>query len=411
MFFDIPEGSKLILAGNGVTLDEYREFIDTYYLYYEITAIADTKVYEKKEYLRGLDIVPYEEWELKDGILVLFGKTWFKDGEDLHQCGYTLIRDFIPAWFFKVGFKENLISLKKLQENMNDGVPEQYFRYIAYSKKIAVTYGDGNIPKINRVLSRTKKFCNDYVIISLPPVQSIAKKQAFVCEEIWKYISLFFVQSIKQNSLISEEYTVDAVKSKLRRNCKVITFPVLSFWGYFPQAVVNKSALKTINGELSVVMFPYADKYIEEKISKGMDIENIVEILEDNSNYLCENIQRFCEEKILDIEELEQNSDIKYSKWLRENYKKHKLFLNPSLPSYALIKYIVTELLNKLGYHKDVINERDLVLNEYGEMPIYNMVAKALSLSFDASRVKWIDNTDIDYSGYVKEYVDEYRRK
>lgn len=408
MFFEIPEGSKLILAGNEKDMENYRKFLDTYFLHYDVTAIADTVAYEKRDYLRGLDIVPYDKWTSKEGILVIFGENWFFAAEELHQQGYVLLRDFVPEWFFEVGYRETCISYMKLLKIVGQENVVHYIRYISYCKKIAVIYGDGSIPNIVRILSRTKEFCEDYVLLSLPPVKVLERENVSISIELWKYIRLLVVQS--DNMSEDKEYNAEFVKQQVLQNCKIVDIPKFFFWGYFPQACTNKKNIRVLGEDgIQYAPFTYGDKNLNARIEGNSSLQEMQNVVTNIDFYSKEEVKQFAEESFQYIRKAESNCDIQYAKWLEKSYKKQKLFLNPTMPSYEMLRYVAKEIVKFLGYVNCHINEKGLRWNTIGELPVYKSVEDGLGLCFN---VQMVDCCNAYYKeGLTMErYVEEYHK-
>lgn len=339
MFFEIPKGTKLILSGNGISMDKYKELIDTCFMDYQFAGIADTIAFNNKEYLRGLSIVPYDSWESLEGMLVIYGDEWYEKSEKLHQEGYVLLRDYIPEWFFEIGYKETCLSYNKLCQMVGKDDIEKYIRYISYAKPIAAIYGDEQVPCLMRVLSRTKELTDDYVLLSLLPVDVMKKKNREIPECILKKIRLLFVQ---ENESFSGNYCTEVIKSKLRKNCKIITFPHYEFKEFFEMVVDEDSS------------------YIELK-------EVISNILEKNND---------------DLQQNEEGCDVKIREWIMENFSKARMFEDRTHPGLELWKKVIRESMEILGYKKTTINSKDIDLGIDEQVTVDDKVKKILNLKW-----------------------------
>lgn len=326
MFFDIPKGTKLILYGENVNIKKYKEMIDKFFMDYIFSGIADTVAFNNKEYIRGLPIVPSNEWESLDGVVVLFGDNWFKEAEELRQEGYVLIRDFVPAWFFEIGYKQTCISYNKIYEMTkgNGKNIEKFILYMSYVKPIATVYGDEQVPMFMKVLSRTKELTEKYVFLSLLPIENMQRRHIEIPEKVWHMIRLIWIQ---KTDITENSYSIDYVKTKLKQNCKKFIFMRYEMKNFF----------ENLNRE-----------YNEED-----DCENIKTVISESikNNYI--------EWKLK-----EENCDLKAADWIIENFDKIRMFDTDNCPNVEIWKKLIRETLKKNGYNKKInIDTKNIKLN------------------------------------------------
>lgn len=406
MFFHIPEGTNLILSGNNTKVQIYRDFIDEYFLYYNCVAVADNDGVQNRLYVRGLPIIPYDEWGRYNGILVLFHDNWFEEAEKLHRQGYALLRDFIPAWFFEIGFKRRTISMNSLLK-IAQGELEPYIRYISYIKKIVFLFGDGNTPNIVRVLSHVKEFAREYVILSVPAASDITVEQYQRMASSWKYVRVLLIQAVDKN----EEITGQSIKLSVKEHCKTVQFPRLFFWGYFPQAYVldNRPVLRD-DEEVKYVPFLFGDKNIREALKENIDIEEIQNILESDDFYTESFMESYFEQSLDAVCKAEQECDIQISNWIKINYRNEKLFFTPTRATLPMLKYVIKEILRCIGIETASFDQQSISLELDGDVPIYKSVAWNLHLGFDTRAIHCCDSYyggALERSEYVREYLEK----
>lgn len=407
MFLDIKEGTSLILSGNNTAVQVYRDFIDEYFLYYDFVAVADSAGEQNRLYVRGLPIVSYGEWTSYDGMLVLFHDNWYEEAEKLHQQGYVLLRDFVPVWFFKIGFQRRTISMNSLLKTVQGNL-DPYIRYISYVKKIAFVFGDGNTPNFVKVLSHVKEFVEEYVILSVPAAQDIKIEHYEKLKPLWKYVRCLLIQPVDKN----KEITSRSIKRAVNRSCKIVQFPRLFFWAYFPQTYVldNRPVLRKNDGSTEKYMpFLFGDKNIRDGLKENLNISDMQNFLENNDFYIETFLKEYFEKSLNAVRKEEQECDIQISNWIEANYKTEKLFFTPTRAALPMLKYVIEEVLHYMGIDRISYDQKNIPLKLDGEVPIYQSVAYHLRLGFDTKMVHCCDayyGDALEREDYVKEYVE-----
>ena len=190
-------------------------------------------------------------------------------------------------------------------------------------------------------------------------------------------------------------YDLDHIKKNLNINCKLLSFPTLHsinlLFCYDTNDPLNK---KTISHLYPHGKFFYGMNNLKIMIEKYKMIENkntiiekiIEEILSDN--YIDkEQIDYYYDRSFTFLETKALSSDIQnIYYYIRENFKKIRLWHNPNHPTGILLNQLIIEIFNKLELYYDNSDENikllDNMLNDW-VIPILPCVKKYYNLNFD----------------------------
>lgn len=234
-------------------------------------------------------------------------------------------------------------------------------------------------------------------------------------------IFLYQNYSDKPNS----EYDINILINKyLKKDCIKISFPTLhSCPLLFCYETYEENNSKTINTEYPFGKFYYGIDRVQELI-KIYDYKNISEdekniiinkiynktqeedfISEEKIKYYYKRNFDFLENKILqsDIPELFE--------FIKENYKKIRLWHNPNHPTGILLNKLIKCIFKKLNLVYDEnnfinINDLDNLLNDW-VIPIFPCVKKYYNITFDDKCSSWYNIDISDSKSYITKYLDE----
>jgi hypothetical protein len=246
-----------------------------------------------------------------------------------------------------------------------------------------------------RYLLKNQYFINDFDIIYISSYISI--DIGFTDENIYnlKNCDLLISQFVsdKQN-----EYSSNfIIKNMIKNECKVIILQYYRFFGYWFSKLESTKwggrhpsifrhgipLLKDIN-----INYSNYEKYIEELLSDKIYDNDIKEY----NNNLDEAFKFFIDN--------ENTSTIKMIDYIKNNYKKYKLFVNQDHPSTLFFCELVNRISNYLNYNYIVEPFNDNILDTY-EYPISNKCKKILELEFDNKYINFHNIRMSQYQWYM----------
>lgn len=246
------------------------------------------------------------------------------------------------------------------------------------------------------------------------------KDQTEELDKIFKEIDVYIYQPIKEENFY---YNIKFLKEKLlKKDCILISFPVLYFTGYWTD--YNK------NNGLCNHILPYYNNKIEELIRKygKNNLDKITKEAKDVNLFSKEEVLNNLNISIKELErrESENNIDIKASHFIMSNYNEFRLFNTVNHPSNKMMWFISNNILTKLGfsdpYPYEVGSESELLGNY--QLPIFPSVIKHLGLKFintnepinicigpftDEGRPT--TKSQCDFNGYIKWFIEVFGDK
>jgi len=202
----------------------------------------------------------------------------------------------------------------------------------------------------------------------------------------------------------TSDYWVETTTAK---HC--ISFASLYFAGYNPELCY----LRKPNGlHLNEGLVDYHDKRIVKLFLAGYSAEQIAEKvnqLQPQKIDVEENLQSTFEEMV--TRESELNLLIKVSDFIKDNYKKYRLFYTYNHPANEVLYEVVRQLITLLGLKDVVINKAKAELLRYDDFPILPAVAKHLGLTFKAENKGFlVQNKPFTKKQLVKAYCNIYSK-
>lgn len=262
-------------------------------------------------------------------------------------------------------------------------------------KKKIVLYGNCQLGAIYNILKN--EYSNIYHITIITNFKLIWEKKPLPNDFYEADILIY------QPLYLHGVYNTDNIINNMcKKECKKISISSLYFCGYYPDYYKNISDnLKTISKELPYGLFPYGLKYISDK--KNLSPTKIVSLSKTHDfvsqNYIKDQLKLSFEK----LYEKEQNTDIKCADFIKENYKKKKLFHTIDHPSNEILQKIINDLSIYLQLPKISLEKYDELLKDIS-IPIYPCVYSALQLTFDNS-IFYCNREKYKYDDWIKKYI------
>lgn len=407
--YKIKKGSTVLV---GCTKrEDYVEFINKYNTMFQIKAIYDDQCVLTDEKIEQVPV--YKEETLSFGYdnIIVVGDNWKYTVNRLFSRGFLPFRDFVTAWVLELYLNSSVLSYSKLKEYISKKRNQciaDYIRFVSYDKKIALVYGNCQIPFLVRFLSRTTEFIREYTLLSVPPIHTLRdEKENGFDSGMLKMVQLFIYQNIKQDNKFSKKLASDTIINFIGINCKKVSIPNVFFKGYFPQLGPNPNNPCIGSKYNAEGLFPYGDENIRSMLAAGMDASQILKHISAKDFYHQDDVKRKAELSIQELKEREQKCDVKISDFIEQHYKEHRLFYVPNHPTNFVIKELACRILSYLGYKNCTMNIKNIPENDNLEVPIYPSVARALDLKFNTKYTcfcRAYDSNPVDLEGYVTAY-------
>jgi hypothetical protein len=203
-------------------------------------------------------------------------------------------------------------------------------------------------------LSQSDIFCQKYDIYYIV----IYNKNAGTTEEdieLIKNADVILMQYIKNECSFHHSIFLRNATEK----CITLIIPHYTFDGYHPKFDINNIS----------EFDPIKPKdYLKELLnSYQLDEEMIKKNLSD---------------QLIHVADYDRNSSIKMYDYVKNNYKKHRMFQSHGYPTYIFFHFAAIEILKLLGIYQTIIPINNNFANNY-QYPILPCVVRALDLEFD----------------------------
>lgn len=269
-------------------------------------------------------------------------------------------------------------------------------------------YANCQTSLIQAHLNLSEEFRQKYKYEELPRNYVAIQKELEIPEDIVNRTKLLIYQPIDNKY---ETRSSDYIKNKVSSDCICISFPYIYFQGYWPEN--TKNPINEKNQQYPFGKFPYGDSNIIEMIAKDYNETKILAELEREdfyqTNYIFKNFQQTLSELI----KRETETDLKISKFIKDNYRYTYLFHSPNHPANIIGLNLANQILEKL----EIAPISSIYLQEKFadyQLPIYPSVIKILDLKFTQQETRYtVTFTDakINFKNYMKEYLKQYSQK
>lgn len=260
--------------------------------------------------------------------------------------------------------------------------------------------GNCQTHSISKRLNSALSFSDEYEYRYLPPVHTIDIKKDIHLLDILKKTDLLIYQPVLDEKRFGP-FTSDNIKKIIRKDTIVICIPSMYYGGYFPTIESIEGINATLRG---VHDFVIAACYLASKT-----IGETIELLTKNFILDLETIRLFHHNSINSLRQREKqyNVDIEISSYISENFQDRRLFHTFNHPSIDMVKFICSEILEKLGIEDTCTDDEDIL--DFIKAPIYNSVYDALGLSFKNVEMER-DSKEIELSFMVKNDFEIYKK-
>ena len=253
-------------------------------------------------------------------------------------------------------------------------------RYGQPHKKLAVFYGNCQVHDYYDCLNMSGAFNSEYDSVYFKYLEYPRWKEDFL-EGLLDICDLL----IMSNECFDEKFrNCDKYVRKNNAAAKVIHITTYSFRGYFPQTNPHIQA----KGEFDIIneyfnTFHREDTFVNDMIKHGLSCEEIIERVTSGNSFSPESVKRSLDIALKQLEVMDRKSDITIADYVRDNYRKRRLFKDPVHMENELVWYVANRLLELLGIEVNArIPEKEI--HYFTELPIYPEVKSALGL-------EWVD--------------------
>lgn len=260
-------------------------------------------------------------------------------------------------------------------------------------KKKFTVYGNCQIVALAKTLLEYKEFAENFDYIRLKGISNLQLADIGYVTRTIEESDLIIYQYVS-NHFRSRELSTTRLLSHAKKKSILISFPSLYFDGYFPHLAVLRERKSTLLDTVHdyVIMYGYL---------MGLEQQEIIEVIQSEGFYSKELSNALFQKSIDELMKREgkNDSDIKVSDYIRQNYRFQKLFNHFNHPRRPVFEYIASEILDILGMSKNKYLNYD---GQEGYLdivstPIYRSTYNNLALIFPEDYLSY--NT---MKGFVK---------
>lgn len=308
-----------------------------------------------------------------------------------------------------IATKEYAYQLIRTQLNERGMVEfDDYIFHEFINKKMVYLHGNCHMAIIKEALLSSYCFNCDYYIYPGHWVCEMPNNR--IPTNICKNIDVWIHENIRNNNMFGYGVSDEWVRNNIGFNSIDICIPNLFGLGYgfFPQTISGNNYNKPIsNGNDKNGIFPHGDSVIDECIKKQMKIDDVVRFCNSESPFDKEKIISNFELYMEKIKNREKDCNIKIYDYIKDNYKKRKIFYDVGHPSTELLLEISGEILKLLGITDKCTAKGQL---DDHETPIYPCVISALGLKYGNNELRKSDtgkklSQKMNFEEYIKEYI------
>lgn len=225
------------------------------------------------------------------------------------------------------------------------------------------------------------------------------------------FIYLFIYQTVSDSNKFSPLLSTDRILKKLKRDCRKVNILNLYYRGYFPQIDENKNL--PLKGLITIGLFPFRDKYIDEFFKQGMNEDEIIKRIRKADFINSDEIDENAKASMKELENREKNVDVKIVDYIKEHIREEQLFYSCNHPNENLLTEYVNRIMEYLGYARIEINSQDVVLSvgslKAWDVPIYPSVLNFFDLKKYENRYYvnkgLYEDMLLSFEEYMKVYI------
>ena len=307
----------------------------------------------------------------------------------------TPFDQYLPAAFFEFETLDMALLAKYIGNDSQ--VLAATVSKMKNGKKGVVLHGNCQMRLVQNYLLSSQKFCEDYVILSIPRVFEYTDDSLWVIESpaLWDNTDVLIHHIVGDNNRFGAALSSNGFIARLHEGAVHISIANLWFSGYFPQIVRNQKNVLTALQQSG--LFPYGDKNIDLFYQRGQSFSSIMQTIGRLDFYSAQAIETNIEKDFSVEAEREQHIDVKMLDFVKANYKKRLLFHSPNHPTHYLMQEETRRLLARLGirqakFDKEFWNRLRWDLRGQ-DVPIYPSVAQYFG--FDLSQMLYLSNSVI----------------
>lgn len=301
-------------------------------------------------------------------------------------------------------------AYSEIQKQLNSFGLEEFKGFIFYEwlfKKLVLLHGNCHLDVVESYLRSSDLFCERYAIYPNPRICFNTSKR--IPLEVLKNVDLWIHEDIQDKNGYGYGLSDNFLKSYIKKSAVEIIIPHLFGLGklLFPYSGINKNNEALSNNADENGMFPHSDHLIDMCVERGFSVEKIIEYcMNENAmseKEVTENFKLYMDK----IRIREEKWDIKIYDFIKNNYKKRKLFFDIGHPTNIIFEYITKRILDILKIDNDIATDVQL---DWHEVPVYPTVKKFLQLECSEEEIRKSKKAKriadkMDTQQYIREYL------
>ena len=273
------------------------------------------------------------------------------------------------------------------------------------SMKTCLIYGNCQAAALRTYLQNNSTFVSAYRMIDIKPVHLLSKADIPYLDQVASEVDLLIYQPVSDNYKGIYQLSTRYLKERLKPECRQISFPVAYFTGYNPEVTY----LRDVNGANVTKPSVYHDINILRLFDEGKSNWEILEIIQDDDFYTVPSAKKQFTDTLVSLQFREKELDLKLSEFIKDNFKKERLFHVFNHPNKTILALIADLILERLG-----INDRYIHMGHNADIlsknsfPIYPSLVKQLNIEFPCDFVYRFENKIYSAEETVKLFTDFY---
>lgn len=404
----IPDGTEIVLWGLGeigsrVLAGEWGD--------YKISFAVDRNWMQKQEEIDHIgntgNIAVYspdvlEDMSLGNKVLVIGVYKWDEIAADLEKKGKHIFRDYVPYIYLK--YEALDIGFYKFCKD--DDERKTLLKELTFGKKLCALYGACHTTVFKSQLLKSEEFTEKYCLLVIPPTNVYDHLYRDLLYKSYTYsdLDLLILSFIYPHTGEPPAPDWRTIKSWTDEKCKVILVTNAAFKGYFPQytAPIPETFDKISRG----------DKNLNKLIREGKTADEILHILSSPDFYSREMVNRYYENALTNLEQMESACDVRIGDYIRKHGKQRRLMSDAAHPDGRLLKELTTRIFRKIGIDTKMLvrtPESDFLIRGGVEAAfIYPSVYHALGMTEKEAGEKLCVGVDINVKLDFSEFIDLY---